>query len=258
MDLGIREKNAFVTGGTRGLGREAALALAREGANVAVCARSADQLEAARREIASCGVNALAIQVDLGQADAPETAFQRVESEFGQVDILVNNVGGSLGTSDVLKSSAADFQKVFDLNLWSALRLMKLAAPKMRTRHWGRIVNIASIYGREYGGGAPYMAAKASLIAVSKHLALTLAKDGVTVNAVAPGSIRHPGGTWEQFVENNTKEAVDEFISRNLPMGKFGWPESIGATVAFLASQQASLILGACINVDGGQSRSLI
>lgn len=258
MDLGIQGKNAFVTGGTRGLGREAALALAREGANVAVCARNAAQLDDIRQEIANAGVRALAFQADLGESDAPETAFARVTSEFGQLDILVNNVGGSLGTSDVLRSSAADFQKVFDLNLWSALRLMKLATPKMQERRWGRVINIASIYGREYGGGAPYMAAKASMIAVSKHLALTVAKDGVTVNAIAPGSILHTGGSWERFVENNSEQVVSEFIARNLPMGKFGWPEPIGATVAFLASQQAGLIVGACINVDGGQSRSSI
>ncbi|MGY8881504.1 MAG: SDR family NAD(P)-dependent oxidoreductase, partial [Dehalococcoidia bacterium] len=124
-------------------------------------------------------------------------------------------------------------------------------------RGWGRVVNISSIFGREYGGTAPYMVAKAAMIAASKHTGMAVAKDGVTVNSVAPGSVLHAGGSWEKFVENNTEEAVAEFIDRNLPMGKFGWPEPIGAAVAFLSSTQADLITGACLNVDGGQSHNL-
>ena len=257
MDLGIEGKIAFVTGGSRGLGRQAALALAREGVHVAICAREPGALADTRREIERLGVSAAALEADMADSEAPVAAVQAVEQQLGPIDILVNNVGGSLGTSDVLESSEDDFARVFDLNVWSALRLMKLTAPDMRERGWGRIINIASIYGREHGGTAPYMAAKASMIAVSKHLAISLAKDGVTVNAIAPGSILHAQGSWERFIESNTKVVVDEFIDRNMPMGRFGWPEPIGATVAFLASQQAGLIVGACINVDGGQSHSL-
>lgn len=257
MDLGIKGRVAFVTGGSRGLGRAAALALAREGANVAVCARGQDNLDTTCGQIEALGVSALAFTSDMGDPKAPAVAVAEVERSLGHIDILVNNVGGSLGTSGVLESSEEDFARVFDINLWSAVRLMKLIGPGMKERQWGRIINIASIYGREYGGTAPYMAAKASLIAVSKHLALTLAKDGVTVNAIAPGSILHTMGGWERFVETSSEETVEEFIDRNLPMGRFGWPEPIGATVAFLASEQAGLIVGACINVDGGQSSSL-
>jgi 3-oxoacyl-[acyl-carrier protein] reductase len=101
------------------------------------------------------------------------------------------------------------------------------------------------------------MTGKAGMIAFSKHLALQLAQTGVLVNCVAPGSIDFPGSTWDRFQQNNTQDVVDEFIDRNLPMGKFGWPEPIGETVAFLASDRANLITGACINVDGGQSKSL-
>jgi 3-oxoacyl-[acyl-carrier protein] reductase len=101
------------------------------------------------------------------------------------------------------------------------------------------------------------MVAKAAMIALSKHAALSSAPTGVTVNSVAPGSILFPGGTWERFQEINSQEFVAEFVARNLPLGKFGWPEPIGATVAFLASKHADLITGACINVDGGQSHNL-
>lgn len=257
MDLGIAGKVAFVTGGSRGIGRQSALTLAGEGTHVAICARDSKALESTRREIQQLGVSAFAFEADMSDKKTPEIAVRTVEQKLGPIDILVNNVGGSLGTSDVLESSEEDFIRVFDLNLWSALRLMKITAPGMRQRGWGRIINVASIYGREHGGTAPYMAAKASMIAVSKHLALSLAKDGVTVNAIAPGSILHYQGSWERFVDNNTEEVVDKFIEQNLPMGRFGWPEPVASTIAFLASAQAGLIVGACVNVDGGQSHNL-
>ena len=101
------------------------------------------------------------------------------------------------------------------------------------------------------------MTGKAALIAFSKHMALNLMKENVLVNCIAPGSIDFPGSSWDRFQQNSTPEQVAEFIDRNLPAGKFGWPEPIGDTVAFLASENANLITGTCLNVDGGQCRSL-
>ena len=149
------------------------------------------------------------------------------------------------------------FREGMEVNLFSAVELVALTLPYMRAQRWGRIISISSIYGREYGGSVDYMTAKAGLIAFSKHLALNLAKENVLVNCIAPGSIDFPGSTWDRFQQNNPPEVVDEFIARNLPAGKFGWPEPIGETVAFLASERADLITGTCLNVDGGQSRSL-
>jgi 3-oxoacyl-[acyl-carrier protein] reductase len=258
MDLGIKGKVALVTGGSRGLGRACALALAHEGANVAICARGEERLGQTTKELQKLTTKAKGYTADVSSPDGPAKLIEQVEHDFGQVDILVNNVGGSLATRDLLSSSEDDFAKVMDANLWSAVRLMKLVVPKMQARKWGRVINIASIYGREHGGpSAPYMTAKASMIAATKHLALSVTKDGITANSVAPGSIIFPGGGWERFVQNSPKAVVDEFIARNLPMGKFGWPEPVGATVAFLASKQADLITGVCINVDGGQSHNL-
>ena len=257
MDLGIKGRNALITGGSRGLGRQSALSLAREGVNVAICARGQERLDETAAELRSSGVKVVAISADISTRDAPASVFAQAESALGTIDILVNNVGGSLGTSNTLDTSEDDFQAVFDINLWASVRLMKLAAPGMRERGWGRIVNIASIWGREYGGSAPYMASKASLIAVTKHLALQLAPDGICVNSIAPGSIEFPGGGWERFRNSNSEEDVAEFIKWGLPAGKFGYPEPVGDTVAFLSSENASWIMGACINVDGGQSRSL-
>ncbi|MDA1279294.1 MAG: SDR family NAD(P)-dependent oxidoreductase [Chloroflexi bacterium] len=257
MDLGIKGKVALVTGGSRGLGRQSALALAAEGVNVAVCARGKDRLLQTADELRSTGINVGAYVADLGDESGAANLVAKVEQELGPVEILVNNVGGSLGTSDLVNSSLEDFHLVMNANLWSAVALMKIVIPGMQKRRWGRVINISSIYGREYGGTAPYMTAKAAMIAASKHTGMAVAKDGVTVNSVAPGSILFPGGSWDRFMQNNTPEHVDEFVARNLPMGKFGWPEPIGAAVAFLASQQADLITGACLNVDGGQSHNL-
>lgn len=257
MDLGIKGKVALITGGSRGLGRQSALALANEGVNVAICARGEDTLNQTADELRATGVKVAAFVADLSTEQGAIDLAGKVEAKLGSIDILVNNVGGSLGTSDLVASSLDDFHMVMDANLWSAVALMKHVVPGMQERGWGRVINISSIYGREYGGTAPYMTAKAAMIAASKHTAMTVAKDGVTVNSIAPGSILFDGGSWDRFQQSNTPEQVAEFIDRNLPMGKFGWPEPIGASVAFLASQQADLITGACLNVDGGQSHNL-
>ena len=257
MDLGIKGKVALVTGGSQGLGRQCALALAAEGVNVAICARGEDRLNQTAGEIRATGVNVGTHVADLSDTSAADELVSKVERDLGPIEILVNNVGGSLGTTDLVNSSLEEFQVVMNINLWSAVALMKLVVPGMQKRGWGRVINISSVYGREHGGPAPYMTAKAAMIAASKHAGMTYAKDGVTVNSVAPGSILFPGGTWDRFTSNSTSEEVDEFISRNLPMGRFGWPEPIGASVAFLASTQADLITGACLNVDGGQSHNL-
>jgi len=257
MDLGIKGKVALITGRSRGLGRQSALALANEGVNVAICARGEDTLNQTADELRATDVKVAAFVADLSTEQGAIDLAGKVEAELGSIDILVNNVGGSLGTSDLVASSLDDFHMVMDANLWSAVALMKHVVPGMQERGWGRVINISSIYGREYGGTAPYMTAKAAMIAASKHTAMTVAKDGVTVNSIAPGSILFDGGSWDRFQQSNTPEQVAEFIDRNLPMGKFGWPEPIGASVAFLASQQADLITGACLNVDGGQSHNL-
>ena len=135
---------------------------------------------------------------------------------------------------------------------------MKMVIPHMQTQEWGRVINSASIWGREHGGNIAYMSAKAALIGATKNAALTLAKDGILVNSIAPGSIVHDGGSWESFQEENPCGVVQDFIEHNLPMGVFGWPEPVGDLVAFLASERVGLISGACIVIDGGQGKSMI
>ena len=258
MDLGIKGRVALITGGSRGLGRQAALALCSEGCKVAICARSAEGLNETVEEMKGLGHDVIGVQADVATVEGTKEFYQESMKTFGKVDIIVNNVGGTRGGRDFDTITDQDWQDTLDLNLLSAVRLTRLGLPGMKERRWGRIVNIASIWGREFGGGLTYMTAKAALIAFSKHMAISLAPYNVLVNTLAPGSIQFPGGGWERFVNGNSEEVVQEFIARQLPMGKFGWPEPVGAMIAFLCSERADLITGTSINVDGGQSRSLI
>ncbi len=257
MDLSLNGKVAMITGGSRGLGRQCALALGQEGCAVSICGRDGETVEKTVSELAGVGVNAHGSQADVTNSEDAERFLQETTAALGSPDILVNNVGGRRGSVLFDETSMEQFLEGLEVNLISAVRMTKLALPHMQAQGWGRVINISSIYGREHGGSVDYMTGKAGMIAFSKHLALQLAQTGVLVNCVAPGSIDFPGSTWDRFQQNNTPEVVAEFIDRNLPMGKFGWPEPIGETVAFLASDRAGLITGACINVDGGQSKSL-
>ena len=258
MDLGIKGKVALITGGSRGLGRQSALALAHEGVDVAICGRTQRSLSSTVTEIKKLGVNSLGIIADVTESADIGSLHSEVCESLGAVDILVNNAGGSLSREDIEGTSLEDYKKTFDLNLFGGFELMKLVIPQMKENNWGRIINIASIYGREYGGNISYMSAKAALIAATKHSAISLAKDGILVNSIAPGSIEVPEGSWERFQNENSPDVVEGFISDNLPMGRFGWPEPLGDLVAFLASNRSGLITGSCIVIDGGQSISMI
>ena len=257
MDLGLDDKVAMITGGSHGLGRQAAETLAREGCKVSICARGEEQLQATVAEFAAKGYQVHGTQADVTVEADTARFHQETIANLGHPDILVNNVGGRRGSVLFEETTMEQFRAGLEVNLISAVQLVALVLPHMKAQGWGRIINISSIYGREHGGSIDYMTGKAGLIAFSKHLALQLAPINVRVNCVAPGSIDFPGSTWDRFQKNNSPEVVAEFIARNLPAGRFGWPEPIGETVAFLASDRADLITGACINVDGGQSRSL-
>jgi 3-oxoacyl-[acyl-carrier protein] reductase len=257
MDLGLNGKVAMITGGSRGLGKQAAGSLAREGCRISICARGSETLGAAVAEFKAQGYQVHGVQADVTIGDDAARFYRETVDNLGRPDILVNNVGGRRGSAVFEETSLEQFREGLEVNLISAFRLVALVLPHMKAQNWGRIINISSIFGREHGGSIDYMTAKAGLIAFSKHLALQLAPLNIRVNCVAPGSIDFPGGSWDRFQRTNTAEAVAEFIARNLPAGRFGWPEPIGETVAFLASDRSDLITGACINVDGGQSRSL-
>lgn len=254
MDFGLRGKVALVTGGSRGIGRAIAQALAAEGCMLSICARGEETLERTAQELRGSGVEVLATPADMTRLADIQRVVEQTAARFGTVHVLVNNVGGSRGGP---APSDEDWQAALDVNLFAAIRTTRLVLPLMQRQAFGRIINISSIFGRESGGNPTYNAAKASIISFSKTLALQVASQGITVNSLCPGSILFPGGSWGRRVEQDP-EGMALFVKQNLPIGRFGRPEEIGAVAAFLASEQASLLTGAAINVDGGQSRSLI
>lgn len=255
MDLGLTGRVAFVGGGSRGLGKAIATSLATEGAHVALTARGAETLEAAATEIRSIGGKVMAEAVDLTDPAAALAAIRNTESELGPVDILVANLGGSRGDKTSMASDE-EWDEVMDLNFRATQRLCRAVIPGMKERGKGVILTVSSIYGREWGGAVTYNASKAALIAFTKSLARELIPHGIRVNSLAPGSVLFPGGSWDKKQKADPGK-IAQFVSDELPRGSFGEAQEIGDVGAFLCSDRASLVVGACLNVDGGQARSL-
>jgi 3-oxoacyl-[acyl-carrier protein] reductase len=256
MELGLRGKVAIVTGGSRGIGKATVLDLAREGCKVAFSARGESAIQTTTQEVKALGAEVLPVQADMTNMADIERLVTTTVATFGGIDILVNNVGGSRG-GQTWDTTDEEWAEVFYLNLFAAVRASRLVIPEMRQRGGGRIINISSIYGREAGGPMTYNTVKASMISWSKSLAKQLAKDNILVNVVAPGSILFPGGSWERRQRENP-QYIDNFMRTEMPLGRFGRPEEVSAMIVFLASERASLMTGACVNVDGCQSRSNI
>jgi 3-oxoacyl-[acyl-carrier protein] reductase len=256
VDLGLTGKVALVTGGSRGIGRSIAVGLAEEGCRVAVCARGAEVLEATADELRARGAEALAIPADVTDETGQRRVMDETIKAFGGIDILVNNVGGG-GAATFMDTSDEQWQAAVDLTLWPAVRLSRLAVPHMQQRGGGAIIMISSIYGREWGGRPAYMTVKAAEISLAKAMAREMVPHNIRVNTVAPGSIRFPGGSWDKRCQEDP-EGMAQFVQAEMPLGRFGHPEEVANVVVFLASERASLMVGACVNVDGCQSRSLI
>ena len=261
MDLKLKGKYALITGGTHGIGRAIALALADEGCNVADCSRDKERIEKTVLELKAKGVDCIGIQADVMlEADIKRT-MQSVIDKWGTIHILINNVGGGgrWGSEIVEETKEEVWSEVYNKNAMSAIRFTMLAIPFMRKQKWGRVVTITSILGREAGGRPWFSMAKTAETSLMKALAKQhyLAKDGITFNSIAPGVVMIPDTGWDKMLKENPKE-LEEFIKKELPLGRLGTPEEIADIVVFICSEKAGLVSGASIPVDGAQGNSLL
>ncbi|MFU8815642.1 MAG: SDR family NAD(P)-dependent oxidoreductase [Pseudomonadales bacterium] len=248
MDLGLKDRNVIVTGGSKGIGRSIALAFAAEGANVAICARTPEALEATAKEIGDLGVQCHAATCDVGEKSSLEAFLEGVKAAFGEVHVLVNNASG-FGVSD----DESGWKTSFDVDMMASVRATWKTVPWIAEAGGGSVIHIASTSGLEAGSPPAYAAVKAALMSHSKTLAINLAPQNIRVNTVAPGSIEFPGGMWETIREHNTP--MYEGIRNSIPFGRLGRPEEVAAAVVFLASAPASWITGVTLSVDGGQHK---
>lgn len=255
MELGLKGKAVLVTGASRGIGRAIAKAFGREKARVCLCARGEQELRVAVASLAAAGVEAASVVADVSRREGAEAAVRAALESFGGLDILVNNVGGSGGAGSFERATPEQWGAVIDTNLLAAVWCSQPAVDWMREHGGGAIANISSIFGREYYASAPYTAAKSALVALTKEMAVDLARFGIRVNSVAPGSVMFPGGSWDRRRQREP-DLIEKMKREELPWGRFGTPEEIAEVVVFLCSERASWVSGACVPVDGAQGRA--
>lgn len=241
----MKDKVAVVTGASQGIGRETALALAQAGAKVAVAARNEEKLAVLVNEIAATGCEALAVKMDVADADQVKAGFKQALEKFGRLDILVNNAAV---TRDglAMRMKKDDWDAVLQTNLTGAHLCIQQALPVMMKARAGRIINISSVVAQSGNAGqANYVAAKAGLIGLTKAIAIEIASRGVTVNAVAPGFIETP-------MTDVLPDKVKEELKTRIPLGRMGSARDVAAAIIFLASDEAGYITGHVLNVNGG------
>ena len=259
MDIRLDGRAALITGGSEGLGKGMAIKFAGSGADVAILARRQDVLDAAVAEIDAAGPGKVAaISCDLLDDGATADAFATAEGALGKIDIVVNNAGTSRA-GPYLTITDEEWHDDFELKLFAAVRLCRLAIPAMQSRKWGRIINVLNIGGKAPGAnGAPTAVARAAGLALTKVLAGTGAPDNILVNALLVGFIK--SGQWERlYEEQQPNKPYDEFLqdmvdARQIPMGRIGETEEFANIACFLASDEGGYITGTAINVDGGRS----
>lgn len=262
MDLGLKGKVALAAASSAGIGRAVAVALAREGMDLVMCARSEGSLDEARQEVEALGVRAVAIPADLTDPDAVKKVVAAAFHAFGRVDVLVTNTGGP-PAGPFEAHTPEDWDMAVRQNLFSVLNLVREVLPGMRERGWGRIINVTSIAVKQPSDNLILSnAVRAAVTGFARTLATEAAADGITVNNVMPGFTRTQRLTdlasKRAEIKGVAPEAIWDSWHQEIPMGRVGEPAELAALVAFLASEKASYITAQSIAVDGGWIKSLL
>ena len=252
MDLGLAGKTALVTGAGRGLGAAICRSLASEGVRLVACSRTESDLSALLNSVTNPDTHLL-FATDLGSTAGPGHLIQYVDELGVDIDIVINNVGGTLGMDNPLLP-LEDFWSVMHLNLGVAVELNAHFIPAMQQRGWGRICHVSSISALENQGPPAYCAAKAALNAYLRSLGRFVSPDNVILTGIMPGAVLTSGGYWDQAREDRP-EHVRKYLNERMAIKRFGREEEISEAVSFLVSEHASFLVGTVLLADGGQGR---
>ena len=261
MDLSIKGKNAIVCASSQGLGKSAAVDLAKEGVNLAICSRNKDKINLVKEEIEQTSdVKVVAIEADLSSEKDISALFQEAKKELKTIDILINNNGGP-PPSTFEELTDEDWQKTFNSTMMSAIRLSKLVLPDMKKNKWGRIINISSVSVKTPVNGLFLSnSIRMGVLGWAKALSDEVAPHGITVNSVCPGTTKTE--RIEQILSAQSessgkdKSEIEEAMANSIPMLRIGEASDLSALITFLASEKASYMTGLAVQVDGGSART--